>query len=230
MKGLLVAVLLLGIGVVAADRVSLLLAERAVASQLADTGVSSASVDIRGVPFLTQAVRGRYDEVVVEAADVPAGEVTLSRLDATLVGVRVPLEDAVSGSVAAVPVDGVRATVVVPYAELVRRSGATGVSVEPVGDRLEITGTVDVLGRTLSASTVSTVELEGEEVVVTAESFDVGSVAVNTLLTNALRGSFDFRISLGELPYAMVPSGLDITAGGIVLDAFASDTVLTAQP
>jgi hypothetical protein len=227
MKGLLLALLLLGLAVVAADRVSVLLAERAVASQLADTGVSSAAVEIRGVPFLTQAVRGRYDEVFVEATDVPAGEVTLAQLDATLLGVHVPLSDALSGNVSAVPVDGVRATIVVPYTELDRRAKAAEVSVEPMGDRLDITGTVDVLGRTLTASTESTVELAGGEIIVTAETLDVGSGVVNAVLTKALRGIFDFRVSLEQLPYDMVPSGLDVTERGIVLDAFASDTVLT---
>lgn len=226
MKGLLLGLVLLGLGLVAADRLSVVLAERAVAGQLAATGVSSASVDIRGVPFLTQAVRGRYDEVFVEATDVPAGEVRVAELDATLLGVHVPLSDVLSGDVSGVPVEGVRATVLVPYSELGRRAEAAELEVEPVGDRLEITGRVDVLGETLSASTESTVELEGSDILVTAESFDVGSGVINSVLTKALRGVFDFRLPL-ELPYGMVPSGLDVTDRGIVLDAFASDTVLT---
>jgi hypothetical protein len=227
MKGLVLAVVLLGVALVAADRTSVLLAERAVANQVSTTGVTSADVEIRGVPFLTQAVRGRYDEVFVTATDVPAGETRLARLDATLQGVHVPLADAVSGDVSAVPVEGVRGTVLVSYSELGRRAEAAELEVEPVGDRLEITGTVDVLEQSFSAATESTVQLVQGEIVVTAESFDVGSGVANAVLTRALRGVFDFRISLEELPYGLVPSGLRVTDRGIELDAFASDTVLT---
>lgn len=230
MKGLLLTLLLLGVALVAADRVGVVLAERAVAERLAETGLPGASVEIRGVPFLTQAVRGSYDEIAVSARDVPAGEVRLASLEATLVGLRAPLREVLGGELTAVPVDALRATAVLPYAELGRRTPAAEVTVAPAGERLRITGRVEVLGQTLSAATESSVALAGDEIVVTAESFDVGSGVVNTLLTRALQGVFDLRLSLAALPYDLVPSGLAVTERGIVLSAFASDTVLTAAP
>ena len=229
MKGLLLALVVLGLLLVAADRIGVGIAERAVADRLVQhAGLTSPpSVDIRGTPFLTQALRGRYEEIVVSAADVPAGEVRLAQLDATLTGVQLPLSDVVSGDVSAVPVDALRATVVLPYGELARRTGAAGVTVQPVGDRLRITGQVEVLGKTLSATADSTVELRPPEVVVTAQSFDVGSGVVNGVLTRTLRGVFDYRLRVEGLPYGLVPSGLDVTERGLVLDAFAVETVLT---
>jgi hypothetical protein len=228
MRRVLLALLLLGVAAFAADRVALLLAERAMAERLKADGVSSSvTVEIRELPFLTQVVRGRYDQVFVRAEDVQGDEVTLSVLEATLVGARVPLSDALADDVDAVPVDAVRATVVVPYAELTRRTEASEVTVMPLADRLLITGEVEVLGRTISASAESTVELSEGSILVTAQSFDVGSGVVNGLLTKALRGVFDRRIPLEGLPYGLVPSGLEVTERGIALDAFASDTVLT---
>ena len=230
MKRLLLALVLVALGLVAADRVGVLLAERAVAQELVAGGLSEApEVDIRSVPFLTQAIRGRYDEVFVRAKNVDAGEVTLSVLEATASGVRLPLSQALSGSVSAVPAEALRATVVVPYDELTRRAEAAELTVEPVGDRLEIEGEVMVLDASLSASATSTVELSEGEILVTAESFDVGSGVINDVITSTLRGVLDFRIPLDQLPYGLVPSGLEVTDRGIVLEAFASDTVLT-QP
>jgi hypothetical protein len=94
----LVTLLTLFVCAVAADRVSLALTQRAVATQLETSGGLSArpDVSIRGLPFLTQALAGKYDDVEVSARDVTAGGGRLSKLDVTLRGVHVPLSDALS--------------------------------------------------------------------------------------------------------------------------------------
>lgn len=229
MKKLLVGLVVLALLLVVADRVGLALAERAVAQELAGSGLGGdPEADIRGTPFLTQAVAGRYDEVVVEARDVPAGELRFSEFEATLSGVQVPLLQALSGGVEEVPVESLSARALVPYDELAQRAAAADVRVEPDGDRVRVTGTVEVLGRTLSAATVSTVELDGGDVVVTAEEFDVGSQTISSVLTRALAGKLDLRLPIEELPYGLQPTGVDVTPRGVVVDASATDTVVTA--
>src|SRR6478752_10278477 len=52
-------------------------------------------VTILGIPFLTQAVAGRYDEVKVAAGAMNLAGVELSSVDFTLYGVTAPLEDLV---------------------------------------------------------------------------------------------------------------------------------------
>ena len=230
MRKLLAVLVVLAVLLVVADRAGAAYAEGVVAREVAASGLGGTpAVEIRGVPFLTQAVAGRYEEVVVQARDVPAGDLRFAEFEATLTGLRVPLSQALSGEVDAVPVDGLRARALVPYDELARRSRAADVSVEPVGDRVRVTGRVEVLGRTLSAATTSRVELEGDDVKVTAESFDVGSETVNGVLTRALTGKLDFRVPLEALPYGLMPRSVDVTPGGILVEAFAADTVLTAR-
>ena len=233
MRRLLVGLVVLALLLVAADRLGLVLAERAVADELVASGLTGAgvgepTVDIRGVPFLTQAVAGRYEQVVVTARDVPAGELRFSEFEATLTGLRVPLSQAVSGDVGDVPVDLLEARAVVPYAALARRSEAADVTVEPVGDRVRVTGTVEVLGRTLSAAAVSRVELQETDIVVTAETLDVGNDAISDLLTRALDGRLDLRLPVRGLPYGLQPRAVDITDRGVVVDASVQDTVLRA--
>ncbi len=155
MRKLLLAVLVLAVLLAVGDRVGESMAERAVARELAGSGLGgSPMVDIRGTPFLTQAVAGRYDEVVVQAQDVPARELRFSQFEATLRGLQVPLSQALSGDVAEVPVESLGARALVPYDALARRSAAADVTVVPVGDRVRVTGSVEVLGRTLSAATL----------------------------------------------------------------------------
>ena len=231
MRRLSVTLLVLLALLLVADRVGAEVASRAVAAQARTAGglASTPDVTITGFPFLTQAVRGRYDRVEVRATDVPADDLVLARLDATLLGVQVPLGAALSGSVDAVPVEAIEARALVPYAELSERAGASRRVVEPDGERVRVTGAVDVLGQTLSAVAISRVELVEGDIVVTAESFEVGNQAADRLVTRALRGRLDLRVPVGSLPYGLGLSGLDVEPNGVVVRAAAVDTVLAAS-
>lgn len=229
MRRLLVALVVLGLLLVVGDRVALSLAERAVARELAGSGLPGSVADIRGTPFITQAVAGRYDDVFVQARDVPAGEVRFAEFEATLTGVQVPLSQALSGDVSAVPVESLRGRALIPYDELAQRVGATDVRVEPAGERVRVTGSVEVLGRMLSVAAVSRVRLEGSDVFVTAEELDVGNATLSGLITRALDGKLDVRLPITGLPYGLMPTGLELTDRGVVVDASATDTVLTAR-
>lgn len=228
MKGLLVTALSLAVCAVAADRVSLVLTERAVAAQLQTSGGLSTrpDVSIRGVPFLTQAFAGTYDDVEVSAAGVTAGGTRLSKLDVTLRGVHVPLSAALSGSVDAVPVDVLRATVLLSYADMARQLRDRRLTVSPAGDQLRVSGSVQVLGRTVTASAISSVALSGASVVVTAKRFEVGNAVADRAVSAALGRRFDFVIRVGQLPYGLRMSSLDVRPEGVVATAAASHTVL----
>jgi hypothetical protein len=230
-KGVLVTLVTLAVCAVAADRISLVLSERAVATQLQTSGGLSTrpDVSIRGMPFLTQAFAGKYDDVEVSADEVTAGGGRLSRLDVTLRGVHVPLSDALSGSVSSVPVDALRATVLLSYADIGLQLRDRRLTVAPAGDQVRVSGSVQVLGRTVTASALSTVTLSGSTVVVTANRFEVGHAVANRAVTAALAGRFDFVIRVGQLPYGLVMSSLRVAPEGVVATADASHTVLRAR-
>lgn len=231
MKGLVVTlVVLLGLLLVA-DRAGAAVASRAVASQVQSSAGLPAEPDvaIAGFPFLTQALAGRYERVEVEAVGVPAGELTLSRLDATLTGVRVPLSEVLSGSLAGVPVERVQARALVGYDELVRLSGERRLSLVPSGDRLRVTGSVEVLGQTLSATAVSRVEVVEGDLRVIAESYEIGDAAADELVTRALGDRFDLRIPVSGLPYGLRLTDVQIDPEGLVVRATATDVVLNGR-
>lgn len=218
--------------VVVADRVALSATERSLRQELQVSGglASPPQVSVQGTPFLTQALRGRYDRVDVQATDVPAGELRLAELDVVLTGARVPLSDVISDDVTEVPVDRVDATALVSYAALARRSGPRELTVSPDGDRLKVVGSVEVLGRTLSVSATSTLVLDGDELVVTAEEFDSGAGLADDLLSRALGGRFDLRLPLEGLPYGLQVESVRVSPQGVVVRAGASDAVLTTVP
>lgn len=227
--GTVLAVLLLVVLAVAVDRGSARVAERAVATRVAAAGGLAAApdVDVRGRPFLTQAARGRYDDVVVRADGVQAGALRVSSLVAQLRGVDVPLRDVVSGRVEQVPVDAVTARAVVRYADLAPLVADRGLGVAPAGDGLaRVTARVTVAGRTLEATAVSRPTLEGRALVLTAERFEVGSGIADAVLSRALGSRLDFRVDVGELPYGLALTDLRAAGDGVVLQARSDGAVL----
>jgi hypothetical protein len=230
---LAVVLLVLAVLALAADRLAARAVERTVAERLAasaDLG-GAPEVDVRGTPFLAQALRGRYDDVVVRAQAVPAGALRLRQAAFRLRGVEVPLRDAVAGELRAVPVDVLTARAVLTWADLTAAVADRGLRVGPAGDgRVRVTGSVRVLGRDLEASAVSRPVLEGSAVVVTAERFEVGGADADAVLTRALGDRLDVRLEVGALPFGLGLTSLRAGGDGVVLQARSDGAVLAPRP
>ena len=226
LAALVVVALLLAALAVGVDRGAVVLAERALAAQVQRSGALAQrpDVDVQGFPFLTQALRGRYDEVRLRA-EGDVGGVEVDRLDVRLAGVRVPLSDVVGGRVDAVPVDGVRGDVVVTYGWLSDQVG-DGLELSAEGDLLRVRGEVEVFGRELGASALSDVRLERGTVVVRARELDTGAGAVDGVLERVLADRFDLRVPLEGLPYGLEPTGLRVRPEGLLLTTAGGPTVL----
>lgn len=225
MKRLAVVVAVLATVALAADRAGAAVAGAAIAAQ-AQTAAglpAEPEVSVGGFPFLTQALAGRYTRVEVQARGVPAGELTVDRLDTTLHGVRVTLGQALSGDVQSVPVERVEARALLSYAQLSQRSG---LSVAPAGaGQVRVSGEVEVLGRTVTASAVSSVALAGDAVVVTAER--VEAAGATAAIGDALRGRLDFEVPVRGLPYDLEVTGVTVEQDGVWVEAGATDIVLS---
>lgn len=227
MRKLVVVLAVLAVLAVAADRGGARLAGAAIAAQAQTAAGLTAEPDVRvrGFPFLTQALAGRYERVEVQARDAPAGELTVDRLDTTLHGVQVPLGQALSGDVARVPVERVEARALVSYAQLSERAGLT---VEHAGGgQVRVTSEVDVLGRTLSATAVSDVTLGDGAIVVTAERFEVSDDIDDAVLSRALGGRLDFEVPVRGLPYGLRVTDVSVGPDGVRVRAAATDIVLS---
>jgi hypothetical protein len=222
-----VVLLVLAIG---ADRVGAVLAAHVVASKLTTSAslTTEPSVTIHGFPFLTQAISGRYDDVELVATDLARGGVRLAKLDVSLHGVRLPLSDAISGQVSSVPVEGITAKAVVSYADIASRGNITGLSVQPAGSLVKVTGRFTVLGQSVTASTESTVRISGRTLVVAAQKLTVLGQS-SSALNRALAGRLDLRVPIGALPYDLQLTGVHATDGGVVLDACSGATVLRVR-
>jgi len=138
MRRLLIVLVVLAALLVAADRVGVVVAQNRLASQIQQqlNLDRKPDVSIRGIPFLTQAISGTYKDIRVQLPDVDAGDVQNVAIDARLQGTHVPLSDAVGGNVGQIPVDRISGTLLIPYDELAKASGISGLTeilLGPVG-------------------------------------------------------------------------------------------------
>lgn len=226
---LVVLLLLLGLFVVG-DRVAHGVAEDTVAQRLAAAGNLSGSpeVDIRGFPFLTQAVAGRYDDVLISLTAADLGQPEGTRADIALHGVHVPLSAVISGSVHEVPVDRIDGTATLSYALLSAQLGGN-TTLRPEGDRLRITKTVEVLGYTLPLTATGTVTLDGNELVVDVQKAAGAGVDVPGFLVDRVSDLLDIRYKLPALPFGLQLKGVHPAEDGVDIAVEAKDAVLKAE-
>jgi hypothetical protein len=227
-RRLLVLLLVLIALAVVGDRITVRIAETAIARQ-AQTSAdlrTRPQVHVHGFPFLTQAVDGRYSRIDVTATDLDRGGVHVKELDATLHDVQVPLSDAMHNEVGAIPVSGIDATALVTYADLAHRSGLAGVTITPAEGGVQVTARITVLGQSVRATADSALSLRGDRIAVTARSLRVLGQS-SPALVNALAGRLDLLVPVGTLPYGLHLTGLEATPEGVRLTARSGPTVLT---
>lgn len=185
---------------------------------------------VEGVPFLTQALAGRYDRVDVLGEQLTAGTATVEDVRLRLHGVELPLSALLSGPVASLPVDRLDARVLVPYDTLTRSSGLGELTVASEGDAVRVRGRLQVLEQDVDVSALSQLSIEDGRVVVRAESFEYEDEDVDGAVGEALRDRFDHRVDLGELPWGLTPIGVQVREEGVELRLRADDTVMTPVP
>ncbi len=210
MRRLLIALAVLVGLVVVADRVGVLLAQRALANQI-ETELAlqqTPEVSVRGIPFLTQAVGGRYEEVRVVLPDVDSGQLQNIGVDARLLGVRAPLGDVLRRQVDEVPVDRITGDLTIDYDDLARASGISGLRIVRDGDALRVSGTVEVLGRQVDATAVGRVEVADNDIDIVAEQAQVAGVRLPQPALDLAARLLSFRVSPRDLPLELRITGV----------------------
>jgi hypothetical protein len=211
-----------------ADRVGVVVAQSLLAGQVKDQlGLDQTpDVSIRGIPFLTQAIGGKYKDVRVTLPGVDAGAVQNVAVDARLQGVRLPLSDVLRRRVDQVPVDRISGTLTIRYDELARASGISGLRITRDGDALKLSGSVRVLGRSVDASAVGRVEVNGNDLAINAERAEVAGVPVPQPVLDAAARLLSFRVSPRNLPLSLRITSVDIGDEALLVGAVSDDVVL----
>lgn len=194
------------------------------------TGLLDApTVSIDGALFLPQVLRGRYDNVQIDLHGLSSGPMRIDSVHADLTGVHLPFHDVLVRKVSQIPIDAAQERVVLTYDDLNHYLAMTGrkVTVKPTPDnQIELTGSVLILGKTISASTDANLSARNGNL-----AFNPTQLHTNTALdgpSKALLGQrFTVLIPLDQLPFGQQVTDIQITPTGLVVTVRGDNLVVT---
>jgi hypothetical protein len=238
----LIVLLIIIVGALAVlDRLGASYAERVisdrVAEQVANQKATSEKPDvtIEGVPFLTQVVKGRYQEIKIELRDfsgpVANGKtIRMPLLDVRAKDVRAPLETLRTGEgdIVATTVTG---TGTVDYATVEQLVDKPGLKLAEKDGKLVVTAPLTVLNQQVTIQGTADVTVQKNVVSLRFEQVTANGVPdvpfVQNLLNNyAKQISIDLR--LPQLPLKLELQKVEPTPAGLVVTAGANEVPLNA--
>lgn len=229
-KALLVLLVILIVGVIAADRVGVRVAQDQIAKQVAEQNdlPRKPDVKIHGIPFLTQAVGGEYKKIDVSIGELTQQGVTLRDVQVELQNVQAPLSDVINGDTSHVVAGTATASAVVPYDAVERRAPSTVKSISASGSNLQIKGAVSVLGFSGEATVVAAVKATSKGIGVIPQSVRTGSGPA--IPVSVLQQRFTFTVPVKNLPLGSRISRVEVTPDGLRIAATADDVRLNEVP
>ncbi len=232
---LVVAAVLVGI-----DRGAAALAARTIAKRAQDSQhlTKRPEVSVRGFPFLTQVLGGRYTEVSARLHDVPIQGPRLRDVAVTAYDVRLPLTDILGGSVQQVPVGHADGSITIAYPDLnaylaQRINGVVGGDAEVTArddkGRLRLTGSVELplVGRQ-SASGDADLSVVGNQVTLRPSVVDVAGRVLPGYLSSIVSDALTVHLSLDSLPFGVRLTRVRSTSEGLALDGAADGLVVSS--
>ena len=229
MRKLLVALAVLVVLLVVGDRVAAAYANRKLAAQVKTELAleQEPTVRVRGIPFLTQALGGTYDDVRVQIPDYDSGPLQNIVVDARLQGVHAPLGDVLNARLDQVPVDRISGDLSISYDDLARASGIQGLRIVREGDALRVSGSVQVLGRQVEANAVGRVSVEDSDLKITAAEATVDGVDLPPAAIDVANRALSFAVSPRELPLSLRITAVSTEQDAVRLSAESDQAVLS---
>jgi DUF2993 family protein len=222
-KFLSISAVVLVVAVLGADRGAKLAAERVAAGRL-QTALSTSqrpTVDLGGFPFLPDLISRKFSHITVDLVGASGGKVSIAHIHADLYGV------SRQG-------DGIRADEISGYGNITYDAltkAATPLQVGFGGNGLiQITTTVTVLGRELSASASGRPRIEGNTLIIKPER---AATSVTGDAGGAAAAVPEVRVALRNLPpnlkvKELVPIDPKVNADGVDFTFSGSNVVLSA--
>lgn len=189
---------------------------------------------IGGIPFLTQAIGGRYSDVTITAHDVPVDGVTVTTLTADLHGVNLPLEPALRGTVKRVPVKSISASALVSF----DAANAYLAAHHPPDDsiRLEpgsngaatVIDTAQVAGQSVTLRGTGRLSISDNVVSVSISGLSVAgaAAALSQQVLAQVEQRLDVTVPLHGIPFRLDLQSASVTSTGLSIAGTAEHVVL----
>ncbi|GAA2689746.1 LmeA family phospholipid-binding protein [Nonomuraea recticatena] len=219
MRKLIIFLIVLIIVLVAVDRVAVAGVQRDIATRIAASSDLSGTptVTIEGIPFLTQAIAGRYSEVRFDLGTLTYNTVKVDNLRGAAYDVTAPLVDVVQNraqiTAGRVHVQGTLSR------STVDKFAPRGVKIGGSGDRLTASGEVDLGVTKVKFDAEMQVEVVDGGIKLTADKVN----GIPSKSAGFLTYTIPFK---GKLPFDVKVTGVKAVPAGLEITAEASDVPL----
>lgn len=216
--GVLLAVL--AVLLVAADRISVAVAENQISDRLTSAyGLpDKPGVSITGFPFLTQVAAGDYRQIDVSASQVPADGATLYDLKVRLSGVHATVGQVLGNGSSMVTADRAAGSAMVGFGTVDRRLPG-GLRLHPDGRNLSVSGRLAFHGVHIPISATVAVGVADSSIKVSPVRVDVPGLF--GLPVSAYSSQLHIVVPLSTLPLHMHLTSVRVTPDGLRIAAAA---------
>jgi len=230
-------VLLILVGlVVAADRIGEKVAEQrlvvAVTDQAEARGVTADSTDVTigGFPFLTQVLRGKYDQITIDMRQARSGDLRVEQLLVNAFGVEADTAQLLNGQPKATA-DRVTGTAVIDWDDLPKLLDYAGVGVgdakfAAAGDGVRIRGTARLAGQSLPLAATAKFTVKDGKLSVKVSDAEIEGVRLNSALQSALdnlQRRMSIPVDVPPLPFGLKLDEVRAQDEGLAVTATAHD-------
>jgi hypothetical protein len=220
MRKLLIGVAVIAVLLVAADRISVAVAENQISDRLASAyGLpQKPGVSIAGFPFLTQVAAGDYHQIDVSASQVPADGATLHDLNVRLTGVHASVSQVLGSGSSMVTADSAAGSAMVGFGTVGRRLPG-GFRLHPDGKNLSVSGRLAYHGARIPVSATVAVGVSGSGIGVTPVRVHVPGLP--GLPASAYSSQLHVVVPLSTLPLHLRLTSVHVTPHGLRIAASA---------
>ena len=220
MRKLLIGVAVLAVLLVAADRISVAVAENQISNRLASAyGLpDKPGVSITGFPFLTQVVAGDYQQIDVSASQVPADGATLHDLKVRLSGVHATVGQVLGNGSSMVTADHAAGSAMVGFGTVDSRLPG-GLRLHPDGKNLSVSGTLAYHGMHIPVSATVAVGVSDSGIKVSPVRVNVAGLP--GLPVSAYSSQLHIVVPLSTLPLHLHLTSVQVTPNGLRIAASA---------
>jgi len=219
MRKLLIGVIILAVLLVAADRISVAVAENQISDRLTSAYglVGKPGVTITGFPFLTQVATGDYQQIDVSANQVSASGAVLHDLNVRLTGVHATVSQILGNGSSMVTADRAAGSAMLGFGTVDHRL-PSGFRAHPDGKNLSVSGTLAIGGARIPVSAIVALGVSGSGISVTPVHVSVPGVAT---LPTAYSSQLHVTVPLSSLPLHLRLTSVQVTPGGLRIGAAA---------
>lgn len=227
-KALLVAIVLIGALLVAGDRVGAYEAEHIMSDKLASTYQlgQQPTVQIKGVPFLTQWASGNYGEVDVDLGSATAGGVQVSNVSAQLRDVSTKEFATSSQDIAGTRIGSLNVTGTVAYSSI---PAPSGFQLSPNGNRLQLSGSYSVFGQSIPVTALIDVGVSAGRLQFSVAQVQASNSYVAELAKVAIDQQLQSRAFLQQLPMGVQLDSVTVAQDGLHVTGSGRQVTLPAK-